>query len=234
MPETTVDRRRRPFAAIDQHYPWKNTAQRLEDKFGHVGPLAWLYLILAAKRSPVQGEITAAGEMHFWHELGFRDHPGIDWIEFIDYLGRLKQTRKTWQNTQKTLINVQITRFGEWQKLPDSEFRRQRSARKRQENTRPDTGTKQELNGHGPGTERRGEETTLRESPPTGREGAPSVADGAAPERGYAAARHWIEQGNAANLEPGQIIEHVDREWPGLDDTAIQTLIRLSYEVAAA
>ena len=223
-----MDKRRRPYAAIDTFFAYSNTSQRLQQQYGHAGVLAWLLLILAAKRAPIQGQITFAGEAHFWRELGIVDPPDFDWLDFLGFLGKLKQTRKTWQNTTKTLINVQITHFEDWQKMPEAELARRRMSRKRAENTRNDTRTMPERNPNDNSTERRGEERTKVLSPKDQRSRAENAGGYA---ESYAAAAAWIHA-QGRTLAPTAVAEHIVVAWPELEDETVQQLVDLAAQPA--
>lgn len=232
MPNATIDRRRSQFVAIDVWFMFGKTNERLLEKFGPAGPLAWLGLLAAAKRAPVQGVVSCLNEHDFWMHVGLPgegDHPPMD--EFLKVLGHLKQTSRT---TSGRRLDVRISHFGEWQKMPRLFNEAERMRSKRAQKAANGTPTTEQQSSDDSATETRGDETTYRESPPTVREGAPNNANGAAPVGGYAAAHHWIETGGATNLEPGQIIDHIDRHWPGLDDHTIQQLVKNAYQAGPA
>jgi hypothetical protein len=117
-----MDGRRRRWFAVDVLVAHSNTGTRIQEEFGPAGLAVWVCLLAAGKRSPVEGRVSFTSESEAWQILGILepDRLGFTLEEFLDTLGRLKQTRRTPKKTDGTrrgrVTNVEITRWGRWQK----------------------------------------------------------------------------------------------------------------------
>ena len=207
---------------------FSNTNEKLLAKFGPSGPLAWFALLAAAKRAPIQGVVSCLGERDFWNQLGLENddhHPPFE--EFLKLLGQLKQTSRTCSGRR---LNVRISNFERWQKIPKRFSEAEKKRSKRAQNTADDTAPIDSHSAADRATERRGKETTSRESSTTHREEAPNNADGGAPSGGFAAASAWVENEGWC-YTPGGCAEHLLEHWPELDDLTVQRLVKQADEI---
>jgi hypothetical protein len=107
-----TDSERQQYAPLGVRAPWSKTTDRLHAKFGWTGVLAWHFMILAAKRSNVPGQLTFGGDADFWTLIGMEsDPPEIAVDDLLRELGRMKQTSRT---RSGRLSYVLLTRFGDW------------------------------------------------------------------------------------------------------------------------
>lgn len=233
-----VDKRRQPYVAIDVWFLFGNTNDRLLSKFGPAGPLAWLGLIAAAKRAPVQGTLSYVNEQDFWSQIGLpQEHlNGMTMDALLGELGKLKQTSRSGRGTHKRDVlngikttpgrggNVRITRFEQWQQIPRSFAEANRKRRKRAESTADVTAPIQRRysadSADDSATERRGEDSI---SVPMG-EAETTDSNGVVYAEGYDAACAWVAEN--ASLPPGKIAAHLIRTWPELDDHEIERLLK--------
>lgn len=127
---------RQQYAPVSVRAPWSKTTERLHAKFGWPGVLAWQFMILAAKRSYVPGQLTFGGDADFWVLLGMEsDPPEFAVDDLLRELGRMKQTSHT---RSGRLSYVSLTRFGHWNENDKRWREAERKRRKRQESG-PDT-----------------------------------------------------------------------------------------------
>lgn len=130
-----IDGRRRPWIAVSVNVAHSTTGTRLQEELGPAALAAWIGLLAACKRSPIEGRISFTSESEAWQIIGILEPKrlGFTLEEFLDVLGRLKQTRRTGNNTPRTrnktertprgrVTNVQVTHWEQWQR-PRSEPR---------------------------------------------------------------------------------------------------------------
>ncbi|MFH2072608.1 MAG: hypothetical protein ABIJ75_07155 [Actinomycetota bacterium] len=106
---------------------------RLQEEFGPVGPLVWVALLAAAKRSPVQGRFTYTTVREAWDLLGF-----IEPVDNFDLEGlwrRLGQLKKTRRTRHGRVTNITVTRWKEWNDPESTRLRDQRNPRSGGRNT---------------------------------------------------------------------------------------------------
>jgi hypothetical protein len=127
------------YARIDVDFLHKRTAQTLLRELGPGGPLVFIALILKAKDGIVPGTFTYASESAAWEKLGLENVPlGFTLDEFLKVTGRLKQTSRT---PVGRLMNVKLTRYGDWQKDAKRYEAATKKARSRAHSTRDTNGT---------------------------------------------------------------------------------------------
>jgi len=102
------------YARIDVDFMHKRTANKLLQEFGPAGPLVFLLLLLRSKDGVVPGIFTYTSEANAWEKLGL-ENATLDFTfdAFLKLTGRLKQTSRT---PVGRLMNVKLTRYGDWQK----------------------------------------------------------------------------------------------------------------------
>lgn len=122
------------YARLDVNFMHKRTAHKLLEELGVGGPLAFICLILAAKDGAEPGTFTYKSEGDAWEKLGLDQADlGFTLDRFLTVTGRLKQTSRT---PVGRLVNVKITRYGDWQK----ESRRYEEATKKARTRAQSTG----------------------------------------------------------------------------------------------
>lgn len=89
----TVDGRRRRYVPLDTLVAFSPFGAKLVEKWGMEGLCAWMLLLAAAKREPVQGTFTYTSEPEAWTKLG-AVATSFTFEEFVAFCGRFKQTRK--------------------------------------------------------------------------------------------------------------------------------------------
>lgn len=130
----TTGGRRGRYVPMDVNVAFKRFGTKLEKKWGMEGLCAWMLLLAAAKREPVQGTFTYSSESEVWTKLG-ATAAGFDFDTFITFCGRNKQTRKT---RSGRVTYVEITGWKDWNVEWSREQDAQRKSRKRGVST-PDT-----------------------------------------------------------------------------------------------
>lgn len=129
------------YARVDVEFMHKRTARKLLDELGLGGPLVFLALILKAKDGAVPGVFTYTSEAAAWEKLGLEGvEVGFTLDEFLKVTGRLKQTSRT---PVGRLMNVQLTRYADWQKDAKRYEEAVKKARTRAHSTGDTNGTPQ-------------------------------------------------------------------------------------------
>lgn len=128
------------WVAIDVNFLASPLAIKLLDRFGPAGPLAWIGLLCACKRSPTPGVMTFSSEAEALAMLGLTGIPLVDnagekWdLETLwTVLGQLKQTKRTMRGR---LLNVRATHWEQWQDDERREDERERQRRLRAKTAR--------------------------------------------------------------------------------------------------
>lgn len=126
------DRRRRQYAPLGVRFAHGKTGTALLTELGHSGLLAWVGMIAAAKRSPVQGTVEFVSDEDAWYQFGVLEPepPAFTVDQLLDVLGRLKQTRR---RRSGRVQYVTLTRFEDWNQDVDRELAAERMSRKRAE-----------------------------------------------------------------------------------------------------
>lgn len=231
------DRRRAPYAAIDVHYPFSDTSHALTDRFGTAGPYAFLLLILAAKRAPIQGQITYYGPTDFWQQIGWPDdEEPPDLALFLDVLARQKQASRRGSGRRSDVArtssrprveHLQLTNFDRWQTLPRSFAEARRKSRSRAGITadttaddRADDTADDTADDRAPERRERGVPT-----PPPELEPGEATHDDAASTRGSGVVSPALGDRNGQWITPADVLERAatyvrDVGWqdPHLDD----------------
>lgn len=115
-----IDERRDQYVPIDSMIAFKRTGEALLEKWGIEGLGAWMLLLAAAKREPVQGTFTYASDAEAWSKIGATP-VGFTLDEFLTVLGRRKQTSR---RAHGRLTYLSITNWGRWNAL----YKRRRDA----------------------------------------------------------------------------------------------------------
>lgn len=129
------------YARLDVEFFHKRTARALSDKLGPCAPMVFIALILKAKDGAVPGTFTYASEAAAWEKLGLEHiDVGFTLDEFLKVTGRLKQTSRT---PVGRLMNVKLTRYGDWQKDARRYEEATKKSRTRDKSTGDTQGTQQ-------------------------------------------------------------------------------------------
>jgi len=125
------DQRRRRYVPVDIHIAFGPFGTKLLDRFGMEGLCAWMLLLAAAKREPVQGTFTYTSESEAWVKLGAQPS-SFDWETFLTFCGRNKQTRK---RRSGRVTHVEMTGWQQWNDEHARELANAQKSRKRREKT---------------------------------------------------------------------------------------------------
>ena len=128
---TGEDKRRRRYVPVDVLVAFSPFGGKLADKWGMEGLCAWMLLLAAAKREPVQGTFTYTSEAEAWTKLGVTA-TSFTFEEFITFCGRAKQTRKT---RSGRITYVDLTGWQGWNDAWKREQDTERKSRKRAQST---------------------------------------------------------------------------------------------------
>jgi len=115
-PRNPTDPRRRPWIAVSVDVGLDAFGDRLQERFGLAGIGAWVLLLAAAKKSPVEGQVTFASDEEFWRLLGLRDPPGFSPSAFLSTTGQFHQTAR---RRRGRLTDVSIPQWGGLQRWRD-------------------------------------------------------------------------------------------------------------------
>lgn len=115
-----IDERRDQYVPLDSQIAFKRTGEALLKKWDMEGLCAWMLLLAAAKREPVQGTFTFASDAEAWSKIGAQP-VGFTLDEFLTFLGRRKQTSR---RRHGRLTYLEITNWGRWNAI----FKRRRDA----------------------------------------------------------------------------------------------------------
>lgn len=129
---TAIDGRRSRYVPVDVLVAFSPFGTKLVDRWGMEGLCAWMLLLAAAKREPVQGTFTYTSEAEAWTKLG-ATASGFTFDEFVTLCGRAKQTKKTHCGR---VVYVEIRGWKRWNEAFAREEASQRMSRKRAQNTR--------------------------------------------------------------------------------------------------
>jgi len=142
-----VDKRRSRYVPVDVFVAFSPFGAKLNDRWGMEGLAAWMLLLAAAKREPVQGTFTFTSEAEAWTKIG-ATAASFSFDEFLTFCGRAKQTRKT---RSGRITYVEITGWKRWNDDWKRETQSRQKSRKRAQNTETmdgrygdDTGTEGE------------------------------------------------------------------------------------------
>ena len=133
-----MDGRRRQWVPIASDLAWTRTSRLLADKFGPEGPLVWVLVLLAAKRSLNQGQFQLLSEADGWAQLGWDEmgleRPSFTLKEFFQYTGQSRRTRRTGRH------QVSISSWTAWNQEVIRDQTAEQKRRKRAQKT-PDIRT---------------------------------------------------------------------------------------------
>lgn len=124
-------RRPGPYVPLSTTFGTGRTGTAIYDRFGLAGLGAWAMLIAAAAPT---GTVLFRHEQD-WPAIGVAQPPDFSLLEFLTFLGRRKQTRKT---RHGHVVYVELTRWSEWNKTKEREDARLRMSRYRQQSRRND------------------------------------------------------------------------------------------------
>jgi len=115
--EENMDGRRRQWLPLSSEFPFDKTGTRLQEELGIAGPLVWVYLLTAAKRSDIQGWFTYTTDDEAWRNLGVANPAAVGFTldDFFTLTGRLKKTAR---RRRGRITDVRITAWEEWNNTP--------------------------------------------------------------------------------------------------------------------
>jgi hypothetical protein len=110
----TVDGRRRHWLAISVDLMHSTTGTKLQE-LGPGAVEAWIGMLAAAKRAPIEGRFSFVNESEAWEKMGVTHPERLSYTleDLLNTLGRQKQTKKT---RRGRVTNVEITQWEHWQK----------------------------------------------------------------------------------------------------------------------
>lgn len=124
------DGRRRRYVPVDTLVAFSPFGAKLNDKWEMEGLCAWMLLLAAAKREPVQGVFTFTSEAEAWTKLG-ATAVSFTFDEFLTFCGRNKQTRK---RRSGRITYVEITGWQQWNNAYKTQRDDEQKTRKTREN----------------------------------------------------------------------------------------------------
>jgi hypothetical protein len=109
-----MDGRRRPWFAVSVDVLHSRTGTKLQ-QLGPGAVEAWIGLLAAAKRSPIEGRVSYASESEAWATIGITKPETLSFTleDLLKTLGTQKQTRRT---RRGRITNIEITQWERWQK----------------------------------------------------------------------------------------------------------------------
>jgi hypothetical protein len=110
-----IDGRRRPWIAVSVNVAHSTTGTRLQKELGPAALGAWVGLLAACKRSPIEGRISFTSEAEAWQIIGILEPErlGFTLEDLLKTLGTQKQTKRT---RRGRVTNVEVTHWEQWQR----------------------------------------------------------------------------------------------------------------------
>lgn len=123
----SLDGRRRRWIALDVEFTTNPLGSRLRAEFGNEGPLVWIALLAAAKRSANEGMVSFGSDTDLWHLLGI-DPPAFSSDDFLKVTGRMKETAR---RNRGQITDITLRRWGDLQQTIRRDVATDRQARSR-------------------------------------------------------------------------------------------------------